>query len=111
MNEFFDFFVKLFTTPISELSVYQIAIAAAICVAAFFTLKWLFKFLLAGLKWFGKLFKLMFSAKARCKKTVCPHCGKTLDKCSCVENKKRGYLSRIVHHNKEMRERKKTNKN
>ena len=103
MNEFFDFFVKLFTTPISELSVYEIVIAAAICVGAFFLIKWILKFVWAGLKWFGKLFKLMFSAKARCKKTVCPHCGKTLDKCSCVENKKRGYLSRLVHHNKEVR--------
>lgn len=58
-------------------------------------------------KGIGVLAINIFSAKKRCAKIQCTSCGRTLDKCTCEKNKKRGYIRRLALYGKEQRELKK----
>lgn len=105
-----EFFHKLFENPITDLTPFELAIFAALCVLAFFLLKWLLKILWAGIKGLFKGIGGALSSKKKCQQIQCPHCGRTLDKCICEDNHDRGYTSRLFHYRKEKRRREKAAK-
>lgn len=58
----------------------------------------------------GRLIATLFSAKKRCSKVQCPHCGRTLDKCVCSSNTKNGYIKRLALYSKEKKNAEKARK-
>ena len=74
---------------------------AALVLAVYLILVVLFSFF----RGCGRVIATIFSAKKRCSKVQCPHCGRTLDKCVCSSNaKKRIYEETcIVFQRKEKR--------
>ena len=102
-----EFFRQIFELPIGQLNMWQFGVMLLIIIAlvalAVLLVIGIFKFL----KTFFKILGNVFSAKKRCAKVQCPHCGRTLDKCLCANNKRRSYISRLYHYKKEQRQRKK----
>ena len=70
---------------------------AALALATYLLLVVLFSFF----RGCGRLIATLFSAKKRCSKVQCPHCGRTLDKCVCSSNVKNGYIKRLALYSKE----------
>lgn len=105
MDNFFntigDFFRDLFASPLSDMTALQLVCLVLICIAGYFVAKKILKFVWAALKLIGRGFRNIFSAKHRCSEVQCKTCGRTLDKCVCAKNKKRGYVSRLYHYHKE----------
>lgn len=93
---------RLFETPLFELTMIEVAVAAGLLVLAFFVLKFLVKWV----KHIFRFIKMAFSAKQKCKKIQCTTCGRTLDRCACQKNKDRGYVSRLYNYKKEQKLRK-----
>lgn len=101
MNNLWDFILSLFNTPLAELTFWQILLALVLTGAAGVLAFFLVKVLWIVLKGIGRGLRAIFSAKHKCRKIQCPTCGRTLDKCQCEKNKKRGYLSRLYHYKKD----------
>ena len=103
-----NFWEIIFLGKMAEITPIQFALFVLLCAGAFLLVKgFITKILWPGLKAIGRWIANGFSAKRRCSHVQCPHCGRTLDKCTCVDNKHRGYMSRLYHHNKEQRAKKK----
>ena len=101
MNFFAKIWQLIASTPLMELTALQLLIVAAICVVVFFLLKWFFEGLVLCIK---KIFKIDFSAKARCKKITCKYCGRNLAECTCQKNKNLSYRKRLKLCRKEQKE-------
>lgn len=93
----------LLTLPLASWTYVDILLLAAITVALFFLLKYVLKIL-------GAFFKILWkgirnlSAKKRCSRVQCPHCGRMLDKCVCESNKNKSYAYRLRKYRKEKRQ-------
>ena len=89
----------------ANLSFGEILIALALCALVFLLAKWLWEgFFWPGFKAIGHGVNVMFhSAKHRCSKITCKHCGRTLDKCVCENNKNASYNQRLRRYYKELR--------
>lgn len=97
-----DYLVSLwegiFSTPLAELTGVQVGILVLVYLLLWQVLKVLFKTSKNGAKVVSKAAKKVlfsFSPKARAAKTVCIHCGRTLDKCVCPSNKNLSYSKRL----------------
>ena len=102
-----DFWAMILNGKLAEMTPLQFVLFIAVCIGAFFILKWLLTTIWKGLKAIGRGIRNGASAKRRCSHIQCKHCGRTLDKCVCAENKNRGYMSRLYHYHKEQKESKK----
>ena len=108
MGEFFDnigaWFAELYTMPLGSMEPWRFILMILITIVggilSFFILKAALKFLKHVVIFVANI----FSAKTRCKKVMCPHCGRTLDRCVCDLNKHRSYVSRLYHYKKEKKE-------
>jgi len=101
MDNFIDFWNDLFQRPISELNFVHVIILIAIAFVGFKLLKFILKYLLKGLKAVGTAILGIFSPKAKCSKTLCRHCQRTLDKCVCNSNRGKSYFVRLYRYNRE----------
>jgi len=102
-----NFWEIILLGKLSEITPLQLALFVLVCLGAFFLVKaFLTKILWPGIKGIGRAFANGISAKRKCSRIQCPHCGRTLDKCTCVENKHRGYMSRLFHYHKEHKSKK-----
>jgi len=103
----------LFNTPLAELNGVQVGILGLFFALGWQVLKVLFKTSKTGAKSFSKIGKKVlfsFSPKAKAAKTVCLHCGRTLDKCTCPSNKGLSMAKRLKKHNLEIKAAKLTSK-
>jgi hypothetical protein len=93
------------SVPVKDKAFVDILLAVLLCVAVFFLFKWLWEgFFWPGFKAIGHGVNVMFhSAKHRCSKITCKHCGRTLDKCVCENNKNASYNQRLRRYYKELR--------
>lgn len=101
MDKLWEFILSLFNTPLAELTLARLLAGLAIFAAAGLVAILALKLLWLIITGVGKGIRAIFSAKHKCSKIQCPTCGRTLDKCQCEKNKKRGYLSRLYHYKKD----------
>jgi hypothetical protein len=96
----------LFSRPISELNGVQIGVLVLVYLLGWQVLKVLYKTSRKGASVIvtgtGNFLKL-FSTKTKASKTVCLHCGRTLDKCICQSNKTLSLSKRLKKHKLELR--------
>jgi predicted RNA-binding Zn-ribbon protein involved in translation (DUF1610 family) len=88
----------MFTAPLDELNIIQVGMAAGMVFLGWKALQAIFKSSKTGSQIvvrIGKVVAKTLSAKNRASKIVCPHCGRTLDKCVCPKNKGVSYSKRI----------------
>lgn len=101
MNKIWAFILELFSMPLYNMSAWQVLLATLLSILiSYLALKFL-KYLWICIKHICRVIKNIFSAKRKCSKIQCKHCGRTLDKCICQANQSRGYLSRLYHYKKE----------
>jgi hypothetical protein len=96
----------LFSTPIAELNAVQVGVLGLLSFGGIKVLQLLFKTSKAGAKVVfkgAKSFLHVLSPKHRASKTVCLHCGRTLDKCVCPSNKGLSYSQRLKKHKLEVK--------
>jgi hypothetical protein len=96
----------IFNTPLAELNGVQLGILVLFFALGWQVLKVLFNTSKDGAKSFSKISKkalYSFSPKAKAAKTVCIHCGRTLDKCVCPSNKNLSYAKRLKKQKLELR--------
>lgn len=98
MSKIWEFILSIYNTPIVEMTGWRICLLIGFSVLAFLLLKKILKYMLITLKMIGTWFSYVFSPKKRCQRKQCPTCGRTLDKCICTRNQKRGYMSRLHHY-------------
>ena len=98
----FAFIAGLFTRPLFELNILEIALLAGICFLAVL----LVRLICIGVVKIFSLFTVVFSAKEKCKKIQCTSCGRTLDRCVCQKNKDKSYVARLCNHRKEEKQKK-----
>jgi hypothetical protein len=110
MAQLLEYFVSLwegiFSTPLAELNGVQLGILVLFFALGWQVLKVLFKTSKDGAKSVGKVAKKVvysFSSKAKASKTVCLHCGRTLDKCVCPSNKGLSLSKRLKKHKLEVK--------
>lgn len=103
-----DFFLKIwaylgrifYTSSFVELKVLDILVVIVLTCLAFYIIKYIFK----GLH---KIFvgihqgAVNMSAKNKCSHIQCRHCGRSLDRCTCNENRNKSYNYRLRHYKKE----------
>jgi hypothetical protein len=103
----------IFSTPIAELNGVQVGILVLAFMLGWQVLKVLFETSKKGVATLSKTSKKVlfsFSPKARAAKTVCLHCGRTLDKCVCPSNKNLSLSKRLKKHKLEAQAAKLTQK-
>ena len=110
MVQLFDYLKSLweglFSTPIAELNAVQIGVLVLLFLLGWQVLKVLFETSKTGAKTVTKgtkKFLGLFSVKSRASKTVCLHCGRTLDKCVCPSNKNLSLKKRLKKHKLEVK--------
>jgi hypothetical protein len=96
----------LFSTSVSDLNGVQIGVLVLFYLLGWQLLKGLFRTSKKGVvvlaSGTGKVLSL-FSKKTRASKTVCLHCGRTLDKCICQSNKNLSLGKRLKKHKLELK--------
>ena len=102
MGNIINFIKELFfQTPFGELTIFQITIGILLAIGAIWLSIKILKYTWIGIKAIFKAIKNTFSAKEKCKKIQCIHCGRTLDKCICEKNRKKSCVSRLIIYNRE----------
>jgi hypothetical protein len=106
---FMNIWENIFDKPLLELRYSQIILLVIISYAAFKALGVVGKTAGSGTKALAKGFvaaAAYVSPKGRASRTVCLHCGRTLDKCVCPTNKGLSYSKRLRKHSLELKLRK-----
>lgn len=104
---------NIFNTGLGELSAPQIAILVGLSYAGLKAATVVGKASKKGAVAVGKAVRgaaFYVSPKGRASRTVCLHCGRTLDKCVCQSNKGLSYSKRLRKHNLELKLRKAASK-
>lgn len=101
MKQIWEFILMIFNTPIVEMTGWQIIVLVLLSIAVIWLSLKVLKYAWITIKTVFRTLHNVFSAKKKCQKIQCPHCGRTLDKCICQRNQKRGYLSRIYHYKRD----------
>jgi polyferredoxin len=97
---------NIFATPLLELRYSQIVVLAIITYIGFRALGIVGRSAHKGSVAIGKAIKsaaVYVSPKGRASRTVCLHCGRTLDKCVCQSNKGLSFSKRLRKHKLELK--------
>ena len=94
------FVMEIFNTPMGEITGWQLFVLVLLSVAIVWLAKKVLKYAWIVIRAVFRTIGNIFSSKRRCSKVQCRHCGRTLDKCICAVNRKRGYMSRLYHYKK-----------
>lgn len=98
-----QFITDIFTSKVGDLTTIEIWIGTLLFIAATWLGIKIVKYTWIAIKAIFKAIKNTLSAKEKCKRIQCIHCGRTLDRCICERNKKKSCVSRLMRYNKEHR--------
>lgn len=93
-----DIFVRI---PLAEMNGFQLAFLVLLSIAGVWLARKVLKYTKIAIVAVTTAIKNTLSAKERCKKIQCVHCGRTLDRCTCAKNKGKSAVSRLILYKKE----------
>lgn len=105
MEKIVELFKWLFLTPLQDHTITEAVIAAVVILLGLFLTWKILKYVFIGLKFIFRGIYNLFSIKSRCKKIQCPHCGRSLDRCVCPENRGKSNFKRLSRYQREKKNR------
>lgn len=106
LDDLRHFFEEIFKKEISKLTVPQLLVIVGLVLLVVVTLKALVKPTKAVVAGTGKVVANVFkkqTIKYKASKATCLHCGRTLDKCVCVDMKDLSLRKRLKKHKLEVK--------